>query len=121
MAFLGPESGWAAEAAECASDQNKFWEYHDILFARQAGENSGAFAKDKLKGFAAELKLDTNAFNTCVDTGKYTAQVQRDTQNAGLFGVSSTPTFLINGRLVNGALPFASFQQAIDAAKSQHN
>ncbi len=121
MAFLGPEWGGAAEAAECASDQNRFWDYHDLLFARQGQENSGAFAKDKLKGFAAELKLDTNAFNTCIDSGKYTQQVQQDNRAAAALGVDTTPTFLINGQSVIGALPFASFQQAIEAAKSQHN
>ena len=67
VAFLGEESQWAAEASECAADQDKFWEYHDKLFASQSGENQGAFNKDNLKQFAADLKLDTAAFNECLD------------------------------------------------------
>ena len=79
VAFLGEESQWAAEASECAADQDKFWEYHDKLFASQNGENQGAFNKDNLKQFAADLKLDTAAFNECLDSGKYTQAVQEQT------------------------------------------
>ena len=61
-AFLGQESIWAAQAAECAADQGQFWPYHDLLFAKQAGENQGAFTKDKLIGLARELKLDLVKF-----------------------------------------------------------
>jgi len=114
FAFLGAESTWAAEAAECASDQNKYWEYHDKLYASQAGENQGAFSKDNLKKFAAALGLDTQTFNQCLDSGKYTSLIQADTQASSAFGVQSTPTLLINGQSVVGAQPFAVFQQTID-------
>jgi len=66
MAILGTESTWAAEASECAADQGKFWEYHDLVFSRQAGENQGAFTKDKLLGMAQELKLDMTKFEPCL-------------------------------------------------------
>lgn len=115
FAFLGDESTWAAEAAECASDQDKFWEYHDILYADQSGENQGAFNKDNLKKFAEELGLDTQAFNECLDSGKYTSLIQADTQASSAMDVQSTPTFLINGQPVIGAQPFEVFQQTIDA------
>ena len=115
FAFLGAESNWAAEAAECASDQDKFWEYHDKLYSSQSGENQGAFTKDNLKKFAEELGLDIESFNECLDSGKYTSLIQADTQAASALGVGSTPTFLINGQAVVGAQPFEIFQQTIDA------
>jgi protein-disulfide isomerase len=113
--FLGEESYWAAEASECANDQNKFWEYHDVLFARQNGENQGAFAKDLLKQFAQTLQLDMEAFNACLDTGKYTKQVQQDAAFAQQLGVRSTPTFLVNGEPIMGAQPFETFREMIEA------
>jgi len=97
MAFLGDESQWAAEAAECAGEQSKFWEYHDTLFASQNGENQGAFSKDNLKKFAADLKLDTAKFNQCLDNGKYTDKIKQSNDDASKLGVSSTPTILLNG------------------------
>lgn len=115
FAFLGPESNWAAEAAECASDQDKFWEYHDKLYSSQSGENQGAFNKDNLKKLAEELKLDTNAFNECLDSGKYTQLVQDDSNFSSSIGVRSTPTFLINGQAVIGAQPYEIFQQTIES------
>ncbi len=119
LAFLGDESLWAAEASECADEQGKFWEYHDKLFASQNGENQGAFAKDKLKGFAADLKLDTEKFNACLDSGKYTQVVQDETNMAGQLGVQSTPTFLINTQPVQGAQSFDTFKQIIESEKTK--
>lgn len=115
MAFLGPESQWAAEASECAADQGRFWEYHDLLYARQKGENQGAFRKENLKGFAEELGLDVEAFAACFDSGKYTSQVQADTSFARSLGISGTPAFLVNGRPVMGAQPFETFRTLIEA------
>jgi len=115
FAFLGPESNWAAEAAECAADQDKFWEYHDKLYDSQSGENQGAFNKDNLKKFAEELGLDTSAFNECLDSGKYTQLIQDESSLASSIGVRSTPTFLINGQAVVGAQPYEIFQQTIDS------
>ena len=116
MAFLGDESVWAAAASECASEQNVFWEYHDKLFENQAGENQGAFSKDNLKRFAAELGLNVEAFGNCVDSAKYEAQVLADTQAARELGWSSTPSFIVNGRGIVGAQPFNVFQDAIENA-----
>ncbi|MCI0549935.1 MAG: DsbA family protein [Anaerolineae bacterium] len=115
FAFLGQESNWAAEAAECASDQNKFWEYHDMIYSSQTGENQGAFNKDNLKKFAEALGLDTSAFNECLDSGKYTQLIQEESSTASSMGVRSTPTFLINGQAIVGAQPFEIFQQTIDS------
>ena len=114
FAFLGPESFWAAEAARCANDQGKFWQYHDLLFNRQSGENKGAFAKDKLKGFAAELGLNQSDFDVCLDSGKYTQAVKDDTDYGRSVGVDSTPLTFISGEKIVGAQPFITFKTVID-------
>jgi protein-disulfide isomerase len=115
LTFLGEESQWAAEASECANDQNAFWPYHDYLFSHQSGENLGAFSKDNLKKFAATLNLNTDEFNQCLDSGKYTDLVKSQTSMAQNLGVSSTPTMVINGKVLLGAQPFATFQQLIES------
>jgi protein-disulfide isomerase len=119
MAFLGPESKSAAAASECASEQGKFWEYHDMLFANQSGENQGAFNNDRLKKFAADLKLDTAKFNACVDSGKYSATVESDTAFMQSVGVTSTPAFLINGQAMMGAQPIEQFRQIIETERNK--
>jgi protein-disulfide isomerase len=119
FAFLGPESKSAAEASECAAEQDAFWEYHDNLYANQNGENRGAFNDGNLKRFASDLGLDTAQFNQCLDSGKYADIVQQEIQMAQQIGVSSTPTFVINGRPVLGAQPFEVFQQYIQTALSE--
>jgi protein-disulfide isomerase len=116
FAFLGDESRWAAEATECAAEQEAFWEYHDLLFSSQSGENQGAFTKDKLKNFAQSLGLNADAFNGCLDSGRYAGLVAGETQAAQQLGVRSTPTFLVNGRPVLGAQPFDVFAEHIDSA-----
>jgi protein-disulfide isomerase len=115
--FLGEQSIWAAEASECAADQGAFWEYHDRLVERVAIEQQRDFTRENLKAFAAELGLDTEAFNSCMDTGKYAELVQNETDAAQQLGVRSTPTFLINGIPVTGAQPFDVFQRAIELVK----
>ena len=111
---MGPESLWAAEASECAAEQDAFWEYHDFLYENQNGENRGAFSKDNLKQFAEQLGLDTDQFNQCLDTGKYTEVVEQENEVARQLGVQSTPTFVVNGTPVIGAQPFENFQQVIE-------
>jgi protein-disulfide isomerase len=115
MAFIGPESEWAAEATECANEQGKFWEYHDKLFDNQGGENVGAFSKANLKRFAGEMKLDTAAFNVCLDSDKYLAKVRADTAQSSSMGVSSTPTLFINGRMLEGAPPYDQLAQLLNS------
>jgi protein-disulfide isomerase len=119
FAFLGDESQWAGEAAECAGDQNSYWQFHDYLFSHQNGENQGAFSKDNLKKFAADMGLDTQTFNDCLDSGKYTQLVQDQTNFGRQLGVQSTPSFLINGTGVVGARDFSTFQQIIDGFLNQ--
>jgi protein-disulfide isomerase len=115
-AFLGQESVWAAQAAECAADQGKFWEYHNLLFERQKGENQGAFNKDNLIAFGKELGLDMVRFEPCVREDQTLARVQEDTSEGQGYGVRGTPTFFINGQALVGAQPIQAFQKVIDAA-----
>lgn len=114
--FLGQESFWAAEAARCANDQGKFWDYHNYLYSHQGAENSGTFTKPKLEGFAAALGLDTASFNNCLNSDKYLSAVQQQTQYGGSVGVQGTPATFVNGVLVSGAVPYSQLKSAIDAA-----
>ncbi|VVB54992.1 Thioredoxin [uncultured archaeon] len=99
----------AAEAAECAKEQGKFWEYHDKLFT-----NQNALDTTSLKKYAADVGLDTAKFNSCLDTGKYASAVQADVAAGTQAGVSGTPSFLVNGELVVGAQPYTAFQTVIN-------
>lgn len=114
-AFLGQESTWAAEASECANEQNKFWEYHDYLYNHQGPENSGTFNKDKLVGFAKELGLNADQFKTCLETDKYSQKVKDDLSDGQKAGVNGTPATFVNGQLVSGAQPYSNFKTLIDA------
>jgi len=113
-AFLGQESTWASEATACANDQGKYWEFHDYLFTHQGSENSGALSKDNLKGFAATLGLNTDKFNSCLDTDKYAKQVADDLAAGQKGGVQGTPAVFVDGKVVVGAEPFSTFQKLID-------
>lgn len=121
FAFLGSESIQAAAAAACANEQDQFWPYHDILFANQRGENQGAFRDDALKAFAAALELDEIAFNDCLDSGRYVAEVQAETAAGRERGVRSTPTLFFNGEKIEGAIPFEQLQIYIEAALTAAN
>lgn len=116
FAFLGEESVMAAEATKCAGEQGKFWEYHDYLFSHQNGENQGAFDAKNLKGFARALKLSSSAFNTCLDTDKYRDAVMKETASGRDLGITGTPTLVINGKVLVGALPYEQFKQAVEEA-----
>jgi len=118
-AFLGQESVWAAQAAECAADQGKFWEYHDLLFDKQNGENVGTFTKDKLIGYAKDLGLDSTKFDPCLQNDVTLQRVISDTQEGRNVGVTGTPTFFINGKPLVGAQPVEVFQSTIKAALGQ--
>lgn len=120
FAFLGPESIKASEAARCADDQGKFWNYYDYLFTHQNGENQGGFSDPNLKSFAKVLGLDTTSFNKCLDDGKYAQAIADSKNEAGTAGVTGTPKGFIlkNGKVVDtidGAIPFDMVKQKLDA------
>ena len=99
----------AAEASECASEQGKFWEYHDALFAKQ-----DELSEDVLKQIASDLKLNTNTFNDCFSSGKYRQEVEDDYQSGIAAGARGTPHTIINGTGVSGAIPYDQLKGIID-------
>ena len=115
FAFLGQESNWAAEAAECANEQGRFWDMHDRLYESQGAENSGAFTKANLKRIGAVLGLGAS-FASCVDSGKYTQTVADSTQQGAAQGVRATPTLVINGQRIEGAASYEQLKPIIEAA-----
>src|SRR3984957_19734638 len=106
---IHPFAQGAAEAARCAGEQGKFWEYHDLLFADQ-----GALHRSGLIAKAAKLQLDPQQFETCISSEKYKSQVQQDNQEGMRAGVSGTPGFFINGVFISGAQPEAAFDKIIE-------
>ena len=118
FAFIGQESLRAAEAATCALEQDSFWQYHDTLFLNQRGENAGAFDDQNLRTFAAALGLDEGDFNNCLGSNRHRNEINDGIIEANEQGVQSTPTFRINGELMEGLRTFEQFQVIIDQALS---
>jgi protein-disulfide isomerase len=113
--FIGQESFNAAQAAEAARDQGKFWEYHDALFNAQGTENSGTFTYEKLVALAKQVGLDVPAFEATLSSNTHLAAVQREADTASSNGVSSTPTFFVGDKKIVGVQPYGQFSAAIDA------
>ena len=105
----------AGEASECANDQNKFFEYHDLLFENSDADGAGLNTAD-LKKYAVNLGLDTAKFNACLDNGAKEEIVKKDFAEGQRLGVNGTPTVYVNGKPVIGAQPFSVFQEAIEEA-----
>lgn len=110
FAILGPESSRAAEASECAAEQDEFWAFHDTTFEQQ----HSTLNQETLVGIAGELGLNTTAFEECLTSGKYSLQISRESQAVQALGVRGTPGFLVNGLFVSGAQPFEVFEQIIE-------
>jgi len=106
---IHPQAIQAAEAAQCAFEQGRFWEYHDRLF-----QNQSTLDASSLKVHAKALGLDGSKFNQCLDSGKYAGEVQKDLEDGRSYGVTGTPTFFINGRKILGAQPYPTFQRVIE-------
>ena len=104
-----PHAKPAAEAAQCANEQGQFWAFHDRLFAEP-----GKLSDAELKQTASTLGLNAPQFNKCVDDRKYQSVVETDAQAGLNAGVTGTPAFFINGRLLSGAQPFDAFKRIID-------
>lgn len=121
------ESQDAALAAYCAGDQNKFWEMHDYLFGNVLGEDAGSFTDRRLAAIAEKAGLNMDQFNSCYKSGKYKDRVQQDFQDGQANKVTGTPGFIItykvNGETktdrIDGAEPFSTFQQKLEAALNQ--
>jgi protein-disulfide isomerase len=99
----------AAEASLCANEQGKFWELHDVMFKDQKKLGVG-----DLKESAKALGMDEKKFNTCLDSGRYVEQVQKDSKEAQRMGVTGTPALFVNGVMIDGgAVPFTVVEAAI--------
>ena len=121
------ESQDAALAAYCGGDQNKFWEMHAYLFGNVLGEDAGSFTDKRLKAIAQKAGLNMSQFNSCYDSGKFKDRVQKDFADGQTAGVTGTPSFVITYTVkgetkterIDGAQPFSTFQQKLEAALSQ--
>jgi protein-disulfide isomerase len=99
----------AAEAGSCANEQGKFWALHDKMF-----ENQSKLSVAEIKQHAKEAGLDANAFDQCLDSGKQTAEWTKDLADGEKYGVTGTPAFFVNGRLLGGAASFEKLAEVID-------
>ena len=109
LASMHTHARKAAEASLCAYEQDKFWQFHDAMFTDQQH-----LAVEDLKQKAEKLSLDKKAFNTCLDSDKYLAEIQSDMEEGVRVGISGTPAMFINGRLLIGAQPYADIQKIIE-------
>jgi protein-disulfide isomerase len=103
----------AARAAYCAGEQDRFWQFHDALFA------AGPLSSDVFDRIAQELGLGLKRFKECLSAEQSRAAVVKDLETARLFRVDSTPSFLVNGKLLKGALSFTDFQKVIERELNQ--
>jgi len=128
-AFLGPASTLAANAAECANEQNKFWEFYDYMYANQPSESdTSMYTNDNMTKIAGDLGVDKTKFSSCLTATKYADNITKDIADGNQAGGGSmgTPSFVIGkvgsdgkvtGALLVGAQPYATFQQTLDALK----
>jgi protein-disulfide isomerase len=115
FAFLGQQSTWASEAAECAAEQGKYWEYYNWLFSNQAPESDlDYYSKANLTKYAGTVGLNTTQFAPCLNSDKYAKRVTDDSVSGKTAGVSGTPTTFINGQKIVGAQPYETFRSVID-------
>lgn len=116
MAFLGPDSQRAAEAAECAAEQGQFFAFRDRLYLEQGPSSKGAFAAASLKRYALELGLDTARFSGCLDGARYAERVRAEAEVGRSRGVRATPTIFVNGQKIEGLPTWEALRLAIDRA-----
>ncbi len=114
-AFLGQESLDAAEAAKCANEQGKFWEYHNEIYNSQTGQSRGVFNSDVFKGFAQKIGLNVTQFTECTLGSKYDKTISEELALGSKYGISGTPGFLIGKQMVKGSSSVTAFEQAIDS------
>ena len=111
-----PNAETAAIGAQCAQEQGKLWEMHQAISANQA-----KLAASDLVETAGGIGLDKEKFKSCIDTGKYKSEVQKDFQDGVKYGVSGTPTFFINGIMIVGARGADAFGEIIDQELERRN
>jgi len=107
--IITAQSPQAARAGQCAFDQGRFWQYHDLLYA-----SAPALSISDLKTYAARLGLDATRFNQCLDSGQDNAKVDQSMAEARAYGFIGTPSFIVNGQKVVGPASFSQFKSMID-------
>lgn len=117
--YLGQESVNAALAARAAGEQGKFWEYHEILFENQDGQNGGAFAEENLIAFAEDLDLDVERFREDLTSEANREEVLASFEEAQELGITGTPTFVVNGEITAGFRNFEDFSEIIEEAAAE--
>jgi protein-disulfide isomerase len=105
-----------SEASLCAREQDKFWEYKDIIYANQSSSSSNPFSDRRLSAFAEAIDLDIDLFNKCLGDRKYKNEIEQLMIAADNLEIQGTPTFYINGKLIYGAMPIENFRAEIEAA-----
>lgn len=119
--YLGQESVNAALAARAAQEQGKFWKYHDLLYENQKSENSGGFSDQNLAKLAREAGLNEAKFDQDLKSGRYEPIVQADFKEGQNNGISGTPTFVVNGKVLVGLQPLNVFENTIEQARGKAN
>jgi len=114
LTSIHPRAQIAAEVAQCAGDQGQYWPMHDVLFADQDGWRSAANPFERFAQYASQLGLEIEPFLNCLKSGKFSEEVQSDLEAGIALGITGTPTFIINGKKVSGALPYAMFQSLLE-------
>ena len=109
LTSIHPQAWKAAEASLCAGEQDRFWEYHDVLFAEQH-----AMTVPDLKEKARRIGLAGAEFDACLDSARHSEAVRKDLLAGTAAGVSGTPAFFVNGRFLSGAVPYDHFAELID-------
>jgi len=115
--FIGPDSLRAANASMCANEQGRFWDFHDMLFANQLGENSGAFSDRRMEAMAELLGLNVETWTDCFNAEEYETVIQADLAEAGTRSVTGTPTVFVNGVKLE-SFDYATIAAAIVAAST---
>lgn len=110
LSQIHPRAQKAAEAARCAGEQGKFWEYHDMLYA-----DVSRLADADLAAHARSLEIDEAKFGACLESGRHSAGVDQDQKDGVNAGVNGTPAFLVNGVMLEGAQPITAFESIIES------
>ncbi len=118
--IIGQDSVYAAHASHCASEQDMFWEYHDILYENWNGENTGWASRENLRLFAQEINLDEESWDACMSDGRYEDKIRSSNEDALSLGLPGTPTFfVINSRgevaQIAGPQPLETFERVFEA------
>lgn len=117
LTSIHPNAQLAAEASECVNEQGQFWNYHDLLFENQQewAALTGDAVNEKFTEYATSLGLNSDSFQECLTSGKFTENVNKDLEEGAAAGVDGTPATFINGYLTVGAVPYEQFKAEIDA------